>query len=81
MLQGGRKKAGRPIAYQGDPNDSRLTPEQRRKIRRRIANRESAQRVRARRAQAKGHFVKQAGHFSCLPSIAFLAQLKGAASQ
>ncbi len=58
-LQGVRKKAGRPIAYQGDPNDPRLTPEQRRKIRRRIANRESAQRVRARRAQVKGHFVKQ----------------------
>ena len=40
---------GRPIAYCGDPNSPDLTPAERRRIKRRIANRESARRVRARR--------------------------------
>ena len=44
-----RKKVGRPIAYKGDPNASNLTEADRRRIKRRIANRESARRVRARR--------------------------------
>ena len=40
---------GRPIAYSGDPFSPALQPEERRVILRRIANRESARRVRARR--------------------------------
>ena len=40
---------GRPIAYCGDPDSPDLTPAERRRIKRRIANRESARRVRARR--------------------------------
>ena len=45
----GKRKVGRPIAYCGDPNSPDLTPAERRRIMRRIANRESARRVRARR--------------------------------
>ena len=44
-----KRKVGRPIAYCGDPNSPDLTPTERRRILRRIANRESARRVRARR--------------------------------
>ena len=44
-----KRKVGRPIAYSGDPFAPHLEPEQRRVILRRIANRESARRVRARR--------------------------------
>lgn len=40
---------GRPIIYSGDPAAPDLTPQERRRIRRRIANRESARRVRAKR--------------------------------
>ena len=40
---------GRPIIYSGDPDAPDLTPQERRRIRRRIANRESARRVRAKR--------------------------------
>jgi hypothetical protein len=46
---GVKKKVGRPIAYTGDPNDPNLKEEDRRRVRRRIANRESARRVRLRR--------------------------------
>ena len=41
-----KKKVGRPITYVGDPEAVDLTEEERRTIRRRIANRESARRVR-----------------------------------
>ena len=44
-----KRKVGRPIIYIGDPDAPDLTPAERRRIRRRIANRESARRVRARR--------------------------------
>ena len=40
---------GRPIAYSGDPFSPALQPEERRIVLRRIANRESARRVRAKR--------------------------------
>lgn len=46
-----KKKVGRPIAYTGDPNDPSLTEAERRRVKRRIANRESARRVRQRRLQ------------------------------
>ena len=45
----GKRKVGRPIAYCGDPDSPDLLPAERRRIKRRIANRESARRVRARR--------------------------------
>lgn len=44
-----KKKVGRPIAYRGDPNSPDLTEPERRRIKRRIANRESARRVRHKR--------------------------------
>jgi hypothetical protein len=44
-----KRKVGRPIAYCGDINSPDLTPSERRRILRRIANRELARRVRARR--------------------------------
>lgn len=44
-----KRKAGRPIAYSGDPDASHLSIEERRLIKRRISNRESAQRVRQRK--------------------------------
>lgn len=46
-----RKKVGRPITYNGDPNSPNLTEEERRKVKRRIANRESARRVQQRRKE------------------------------
>lgn len=42
---------GRPIAYRGDPNAPELTDLERRRIKRRIANRESARRVRHKRQE------------------------------
>lgn len=46
-----RKRVGRPLAYNGNPDAPHLTDQERRKIKRRIANRESARRVRAKRAE------------------------------
>jgi hypothetical protein len=46
-----KRKVGRPIAYCGDPASPDLSPAERRRILRRIANRESARRVRARRQE------------------------------
>ena len=46
-----KKKVGRPIAYRGDPNAPELTDQERRRIKRRIANRESARRVRHKRQE------------------------------
>lgn len=44
----GEKKNGRPVVFHGDPNDPRLSTEERRLLKRRIVNRESARRVRLR---------------------------------
>ncbi len=49
-----RRRVGRPITYKGDPDAKNLTEGERRKVKRRIANRESARRVRARRAETLG---------------------------
>ncbi len=49
-----RRRVGRPIAYKGDPDAKILTEGERRKVKRRIANCESARRVRARRAETLG---------------------------
>ena len=46
-----RRRAGRPITYKDNPDAKNLTEGERRKVKRRIANRESARRVRARRAE------------------------------
>ena len=46
-----KKKVGRPLAYKGDPNAPELTELERRRIKRRIANRESARRVRHKRQE------------------------------
>ena len=45
---GREKKNGRPVVFHGDPNDPRLSAEERRLLKRRIVNRESARRVRLR---------------------------------
>lgn len=47
-----RRRIGRPIAYTGDPDAQHLTEIERRHIKRRIANRESARRVRRKRQNA-----------------------------
>lgn len=46
-----KRKVGRPIMHKGDPDDPRLSEKERRRIKRRIANRESARRVRSRRQE------------------------------
>lgn len=46
-----RRKVGRPIMHKGNPDDPELTERERRRIKRRIANRESARRVRNRRQE------------------------------
>ncbi len=56
---------GRPIAYCGDPNSPELTQAERRRIMRRIANRESARRVRVRRIDLLDDMAKQVGASSC----------------
>ena len=45
----GGKKVGRPISFKGDPDDEGLDEDEKRRIKRRIANRESARRVRQKR--------------------------------
>ena len=47
--RGASKKKGRPIAYRGDPEAAGLSEDEKRRIKRRIANRESARRVRQKR--------------------------------
>eukprot|EP00891_Asterochloris_glomerata_P005052 jgi/Astpho2/5052/Aster-05974 len=48
----GCKKLGRPITWDGDPEDPNLPESDRKKIRRRVKNRESARRVQQRRKAA-----------------------------
>lgn len=65
-----RKKVGRPIAYKGDPNAANLTEAERRRIKRRIANRESARRVRARRQETLEELHIRVSHSAfdaCIP--------------
>ena len=50
---------GRPIAYRGDPNAPHLTPAERRRIKRRVANCESARRVRARQVLQVGAMTEK----------------------
>ena len=44
-----QKKLGRPVTFRGDPESSQLSDGERKRIKRRIANRESARRVRHKR--------------------------------
>lgn len=60
-----KRNVGRPIAYCGDPNSPDLTPGERRRIMRRIANRESARRVRARCLGRFNDMAKQVGDAIC----------------
>lgn len=55
---------GRPIAYKGDPDSILLTEGERRKVKRRIANRDSARRVRARRAETLEELQIKAGQMT-----------------
>lgn len=43
------KKLGRPVTFNGDPESAQLSEGERKRIKRRIANRESARRVRQKR--------------------------------
>lgn len=61
---------GRPIAYCGDPDSPDLTPAERRRIKRRIANRESARRVRARRQDLIEEMAVKV-HAALLPAALF----------
>ncbi len=56
-----KKKVGRPITYNGDPNAPELTEAERRKVKRRIANRESARRVQQRRKE----MIDELQHKAC----------------
>ena len=67
-MQKEKRKVGRPIAYCGDPNSPDLTPAERRRILRRIANRESARRVRARRQELLEEMAGRVLHSSSAPS-------------
>ena len=58
----GRRKVGRPILYKGDPDDDRLSEGERRRIKRRIANRESARRVRKRRQLSLEELQSKVSH-------------------
>ncbi len=70
----GKRKVGRPISYCGDPNSPDLTPAERRRIMRRIANRESARRVRARRLDILDEMAQKVG-FLLLLSQQFVGAL------
>ncbi|KAL0044191.1 hypothetical protein WJX82_003577 [Trebouxia sp. C0006] len=59
-----RRRAGRPITYKDNPDAKNLTEGERRKVKRRIANRESARRVRARRAETLEELQIKMGHLS-----------------
>ena len=65
LLQAGRgcKKLGRPITWDGDPEDPNLPESDRKKIRRRVKNRESARRVQQRRKAAAEDLQHQVGLF------------------
>ncbi|KAK9824564.1 hypothetical protein WJX72_011336 [[Myrmecia] bisecta] len=54
-----QRRMGRPVAYEGDPDSSQLTAEERRRIRRRINNRESARRVREKRQEIMDRITEQ----------------------
>ncbi|CAL5225656.1 g8514 [Coccomyxa viridis] len=54
-----KRKVGRPIAYQGDPDSPDLDPEERQIILRRIANRRSARRGRERRQNEVDKLTKK----------------------
>ena len=43
------KKLGRPVTFKGDPESAAQSDGERRRVKRRIANRESARRVRQKR--------------------------------
>lgn len=62
--RGKRKTIGRPIADARDPNaDTSLTEHERKKIKRRIANRESARRVRAKRQEMMEELQRKTDEF------------------
>ncbi len=54
-----KRKVGRPIIFQGNPLSPDVTPEQRRVMLRRIANRESARRVRNRRNEELERLIQK----------------------
>ena len=79
------KKIGRPLTDSGNPDEPGLRDDERRRIRRRMANRESARRVRERRVEAKAKMEARV-HPSLQPvkvvqaaSLAQLADVQGCA--
>jgi hypothetical protein len=66
-----RKKVGRPIAYKGDPNSPHLTEDERRRVKRRIANRESARRVRQKRQDLLGELQIKVNAFTKMSSLLY----------
>ncbi|DBB05645.1 TPA: hypothetical protein ACH3X1_012262 [Trebouxia sp. C0004] len=59
-----RRRVGHSITSKGDPDAKNLTEGERPKVKRRIANRESARRVRARRAETLGELQIKMGHLT-----------------
>ena len=55
------KKAGRPVAYQGDINSPLLSHSDRTRIQRRIVNRQAARRLRERHQETLQHAQHKVG--------------------
>lgn len=61
-----KKKVGRPLKYEEAADSPNMTEAEKRKLRRRTANRESARRVRDRRTQHSGNLEAKASMHHCL---------------
>lgn len=71
VIQIVKRKVARPIMDHGDPFSSEVAPEQRRVILRRVANRESARRVRMRRNKDLEKVLQKASHWQ--PAVTVVA--------
>lgn len=60
------RRLGRPVTYKGDPESSQLSDGERKRIKRRIANRESARRVRQKRQVLMEELHCKVGHMELL---------------
>jgi hypothetical protein len=56
------RRLGRPVTYKGDPESSQLSDGERKRVKRRIANRESARRVRQKRQVLMEELHCKVGH-------------------
>ncbi|KAK9791865.1 hypothetical protein WJX73_009439 [Symbiochloris irregularis] len=71
-----KKRVGRPVIYRGDPDAAHLSQPERRQIKRRIVNRESARRVRERKQENVDGLRQQGVHASWSAAEAEKTQLQ-----